>query len=168
MPVRASLPLLATLQGEGAMGDGLTKAAARNIFYGGSLFFLVVFVVLVLQSHWHATTTAISAAPLDEPVIRGKRVWEKHACIGCHTIYGEGAYFAPELGNVFVRYGGKDDPEGAREQLKAWILAQPTGIEGRRQMPKFAFTDQELDDLVRFLEWASKVDTQGWPPNEAG
>ena len=168
MPARASLPVLATLQGEHAMGDGLTKAAARNIFYGGSLFFLVVFVVLVLQSHWHATTTAISAAPLDEPVIRGKRVWEKHACIGCHTIYGEGAYFAPELGNVFVRYGGKDDPEGAREQLKAWILAQPTGIEGRRQMPKFAFTDQELDDLVRFLEWASKVDTQGWPPNEAG
>ena len=29
------------------MGEGLTRAAARNIFYGGSLFFLVVFVALV-------------------------------------------------------------------------------------------------------------------------
>ncbi|MFO1163441.1 MAG: cytochrome c [Reyranellaceae bacterium] len=150
------------------MGDGLTKAAARNIFYGGSLFFLAVFVALVAHSHWYATTTAIASAPLDDAVVRGKRVWEKNACINCHTIYGEGAYFAPEVGNVFVRYGGLDDPEGAREQLKAWILAQPSGIEGRRQMPKFAFTDQELDDLVHFLEWASKVDTQGWPPNEAG
>jgi nitric oxide reductase subunit C len=150
------------------MGEGLTKAAARNIFYGGSLFFLVVFVALVLHSHWYAETTAIAAAPVTEEVARGKRVWEKHACINCHTLYGEGAYFAPEVGNVFVRYGGKDDPEGAREQLKAWILSQPTGIEGRRQMPRFEFTDQELDDLVSFLEWASKVDTQGWPPNEAG
>ncbi|MFO1075687.1 MAG: cytochrome c [Geminicoccaceae bacterium] len=150
------------------MGEGLTKAMARNIFYGGSVFFFLLFTVLVIQSHWYATTTAISGDPLDDAVIRGKRVWEKHACIDCHTIFGEGAYFAPELGNVFVRYGGKDDPEGARESLKAWILSQPTGIEGRRQMPKFDLTDQELDDLVRFLEWASKVDTQGWPPNEAG
>ena len=150
------------------MGEGLTKAAARNIFYGGSLFFFVVFVVLVGHSHWYASTTSISGAPLTDAIISGKRVWEKHACIDCHTIYGEGAYFAPEVGNVWVRYGGKDDPAGAREQLKTWILAQPTGIEGRRQMPKFAFTDQELDDLVSFLEWASMVNTQGWPPNEAG
>ena len=150
------------------MGDGLTKAAARNIFYGGSLFFFVVFAALVAQSHWYAHTTAIAAAPLNDAVIHGKRVWEKHACIDCHSLFGEGAYFAPEVGNVWVRYGGKDDPEGARESIKAWILSQPTGIEGRRQMPKFAFTDQELDDLVSFLEWASKVNTQGWPPNEAG
>jgi nitric oxide reductase subunit C len=150
------------------MGEGLTKAAARNIFYGGSLFFFVVFALLVGHSHWYASTTAISAAPLTDAVINGKRVWEKHACIDCHSIYGEGAYFAPEVGNVWVRYGGKDDPAAAREQLKAWILAQPTGVEGRRQMPKFAFSDQELDDLVSFLEWASTVNTQGWPPNEAG
>ena len=150
------------------MGEGLTKATARNIFYGGSLFFLLVFVALVGHSHWHAVTTAISAAPLTDAVAHGKRVWEKHACIDCHTIYGEGAYFAPELGNVWIRYGGKDDPEGARESLKAWMLSQPSGVEGRRQMPRFEFTDQELDDLVSFLEWASKVDTQGWPPNEAG
>ena len=63
----------------------LTKAAARNIFYGGSLFFFVVFAALVAQSHWYATTTAISAAPLTDAVIHGKRVWEKHACIDCHT-----------------------------------------------------------------------------------
>jgi len=52
--------------------------------------------------------------------------------------------------------------------LKAWILSQPTDIEGRRQMPKFEFTDQELDDLINFFEWTSRINTQGWPPNEAG
>jgi nitric oxide reductase subunit C len=150
------------------MGEGLTKAAARNIFYGGSIFFFLVFAGLVAHSHYYALTSSSDEAGLTDSVKRGKAVWERNACIDCHTILGEGAYFAPELGNVWVRYGGKDDPEGAREALKAWIQSMPTGIEGRRQMPHFNLTDQELDDLASFLEWTSKIDTQGWPPNQAG
>ena len=150
------------------MGEGLTKAAARNIFYGGSIFFFLVFAGLVAQSHYYALTTSSDEAGLTDSVKRGKAVWERNACIDCHSILGEGAYFAPELGNVWVRYGGKDDPQGAREALKAWIQSMPTGIEGRRQMPHFNLTDQELDDLASFLEWTSKIDTQGWPPNQAG
>lgn len=150
------------------MGEGLTKAAARNIFYGGSLFFFLIFAALVAHSHYYASTTSIDVAGLNDAVERGKRVWERNACIDCHTLLGEGAYFAPELGNVWVRYGGRDDPQGAREALKAWIRSMPTGIEGRRQMPHFNLTDQELDDLASFFEWTSKINTQGWPPNEAG
>jgi nitric oxide reductase subunit C len=150
------------------MGEGLTKAAARNIFYGGSIFFFLVFAGLVAHSHYYALTSSSDEAGLTDSVKRGKAVWERTACIDCHTILGEGAYFAPELGNVWVRYGGKDDPEGAREALKAWIQSMPTGIEGRRQMPHFNLTDQELDDLASFLEWTSKINTQGWPPNQAG
>lgn len=150
------------------MSEGLTKTQARNIFYGGSLFFLVVFVGLTAHSHFYALDTSTNHDQLTESVAAGKRVWEKHACINCHTILGEGAYFAPEVGNVFVRYGGIDDPEGAREAIKAWMVSQPSGIEGRRQMPNFNLSDQELDDLVAFLEWVSKINTQNWPPNEAG
>ncbi len=150
------------------MNEGLTKTQARNIFYGGSLFFLVVFVGLTVHSHLYALNTSTNNDQLTESVAAGKRVWEKHSCINCHTILGEGAYFAPEVGNVFVRYGGLDDPEGAREGLRAWMVSQPSGIEGRRQMPNFNLSDQELDDLIAFLEWVSKIDTQNWPPNEAG
>ena len=103
------------------MGEGLTKAAARNIFYGGSIFFFLVFAGLVAHSHYYALTSSSDEAGLTEAVKRGKAVWERNACIDCHTILGEGAYFAPELGNVWVRYGGRDDPEGAREALKAWM-----------------------------------------------
>jgi nitric oxide reductase subunit C len=150
------------------MSDLLTKSAARNIFYGGSLFFFAIFVGLVAHTHIYARTVSTDESKLTEAVANGKHVWEKHACINCHTILGEGAYFAPELGNVWIRYGGDTDPKAAREALKAWILNQPTGIEGRRQMPKFAFTDKELDDLVSFLEWASAIKTNNWPPNKAG
>ena len=150
------------------MSEGLTKSQARNIFYGGSLFFFVVFVGLTAQSHLYALNTSTNNDKLTESVERGKRVWEKHACVNCHTILGEGAYFAPELGNVFIRYGGKDDPEGAKEAIKEWMKAQPTGIEGRRQMPQFNLSEQELSDIAEFLEWVANIKTQNWPPNDAG
>jgi cbb3-type cytochrome oxidase cytochrome c subunit len=31
-------------------------------------------------------------------------------------------------------------------------------------MPKFGITSEEADSLIVFLDWISKVDTNGWPP----
>ena len=150
------------------MSERLTKSAARNIFYGGTIFFLVIFFGLTLHSHNYMLNESTNMDELTPSVVAGKHIWERHSCVNCHTILGEGAYFAPELGNVWVRYGGKEDPEGARDMLKAWMAAQPSGIEGRRQMPQFNLTDQELDELVDFLKGTSEIDTQNGPPNEAG
>ena len=150
------------------IGEWFTKGAARRVFYGGSAFFFAAFAILTAHSHFYAVTESTDTDALDASVEHGKRVWERHACINCHTLLGEGAYFAPELGNVWVRYGGIDDPEGARESIKLWMQTQPTGIEGRRQMPQFNISDDDLDALVDFFEWVSGIDTQGWPPNEAG
>lgn len=149
------------------MSKQLTKSAARNIFYGGTLFFLAIFVVLVAQSHLYALNSP-SNKTLTASIERGKHIWERNSCINCHSILGEGAYFAPELGNVWVRYGGRDDEQGAREGIKAWMAAQPTGIPGRRQMPQFNLSDAELDDLIDFLKWTSEIDAQNWPPTDAG
>jgi nitric oxide reductase subunit C len=149
------------------MAQGFTKAMARNIFYGGSLFFILVFLGLTFDTN-SALPKHDNSANLTETVALGKKLWEKNDCIGCHTLLGEGAYFAPELGNVFFRYGGRDDPEGAKEAIKAWMQAQPSGIEGRRQMPQFNLSEQELNDLADYLEWVSHINTQNWPPNDAG
>jgi nitric oxide reductase subunit C len=150
------------------MAERLTKTGARNVFYGGSIFFFVIFVGLTAHSHYYMRTTSTDESTLTESVARGKHVWEKNSCINGHTLLGEGAYFAPELGNVWKRYGGVEDKQAARDSIKGWMAAQPTGIEGRRQMPQFNLTEQELDDLVDFLEWTSRIKTQNWPPNEAG
>lgn len=150
------------------MAEYLTKSAARNIFYGGSIFFLAVFVALTLHSHYYMANVSTDPASLSASVVRGKEVWEKHSCINCHTLLGEGAYFAPELGNVWVRFGGRENPQAARTALIAWMKAQPTGVPGRRQMPQFNLTEHELNDLVDFLEWTSRINTQGWPPTIHG
>ncbi len=150
------------------MLERLTKGAARNIFYGGSIFFLVVFLALGAHSHFYIVNESAPSETLSADVIAGKRVWEENSCINCHTILGEGAYFAPELGNVWVRYGGDENPESARAALEAWIKSQPTGIPGRRQMPNFDLSDEEIGQVIEFLRWTSEIDAQGWPPNDAG
>ena len=139
--------------------SGFTKQMARNIFYGGTVFFVLLFIALVTHSARDIPQRS-NAAALTPAVERGKLIWETRNCIGCHTLLGEGAYFAPELGNVIPRRGA--------EFVKAWMKAQPTGAPGRRQMPQFHLNDQQLDDLVQFLDWTSKINTEKWPPNIEG
>jgi nitric oxide reductase subunit C len=141
-----------------------TKEMARNIFYGGSLFFILVFLALVFHSEQRIPERSHQEA-MTPSVVRGKIVFEQNDCVGCHTILGEGAYYAPELGNVYQRRGGD---AGGADFIKAWIKAQPTGAPGRRQMPHFNLTDQQLDDLVQFLKWTNQINTENWPPNIEG
>ncbi|NMG42990.1 c-type cytochrome [Aromatoleum toluvorans] len=141
------------------MSGTFTKAMARNIFYGGAVFFFLLLVALSFDT-MSGLPKSDNRANLTESVLRGKHIWETRNCIGCHTLLGEGAYFAPELGNVYPRRGG--------EFIKAWIKSQPTGTPGRRQMPQFNFTEQELDDIVAFLKYTSEINTQKWPPNIEG
>jgi nitric oxide reductase subunit C len=141
------------------MSETFTKAMARNIFYGGAVFFFLLFLALNFDTVQNLPKRD-HRENITDSVIRGKHIWETRDCVGCHTILGEGAYFAPELGNVYKRRGG--------EFIKAWIKAQPTGAPGRRQMPQFNLTDQELDDMVAFLKWTSEINTNNWPPNIEG
>lgn len=150
------------------MREIMTKSMARNVFYGGSLFFILIFLGLSAHSHLYIRNTSTNAETLTPSVVHGKHLWEQHACVNCHTILGEGAYFAPELGNVMARWGVDDDPEAAFDTLKGWMQAMPTGIKGRRQMPFFDLTDEEYRALSDFLLWTGTIDTQDWPPNDAG
>ena len=142
-----------------AKSSGFTKQMARNMFYGGSVFFILVFVGLIFDSERKIPQRS-NAQNLTESVIKGKKLWETRNCIGCHTLLGEGAYFAPELGNVYKRRGP--------DFIKAWIASQPTHTPGRRQMPQFNFTEAQLNDMVEFLKWTSEINTQNWPPNIEG
>ncbi|HRD35322.1 MAG TPA: cytochrome c [Rhodocyclaceae bacterium] len=141
------------------MSGTFTKAMARNVFYGGTVFFFLLFLALTFDSMQGLPKTDNRAA-ITPAVAAGKHVWETRNCLGCHTLLGEGAYYAPELGNVYVRRGP--------EFIKAWMQSMPTNTPGRRQMPQFNLTEKELDDLVEFLKYTSGIDTQNWPPNIEG
>lgn len=141
------------------MREALTKSMARNTFYGGSLFFFLMFLGLTFH-----TTTELPKRDhrenITEQVALGKYIWETNNCAGCHTLLGEGAYFAPELGNVYLRFGK------SKAAIKAFIQSRPKeGIPGRRNMPQFNLNDEELDAITEFLKWTSEINTNNWPPN---
>ena len=144
------------------MSETFTKSMARNIFYGGSVFFFLVFLALTYQ-----TTVDLpgrdNREALTAEVRAGKLLWEENNCIGCHTLLGEGAYFAPELGNVYTRFGN------SKEAIMGFIKSRPVnGIPGRRSMPQFNFDDEELNAIAEFLKYTSEINTANWPPNIQG
>ena len=144
------------------MSEKFTKSMARNIFIGGSLFFFLLFVGLTFDT-MGSLPERDNRQNLTEQVANGKMLWEENNCIGCHTLLGEGAYFAPELGNVYTRFGNN------KEVIKMFIKSRPVdGIPGRRSMPQFNFNDQELDEIAEFLKYASEINTNNWPPNIQG
>jgi len=145
------------------MAEVFTKSMARNIYLGGSTFFLLLFFVLTFDTVNNEIPKSDNHENLTEQVARGKLVWEENNCIGCHTLLGEGAYFAPELGNVYLRFGK------STEAIKGFIKGRPAnGIPGRRSMPQFNLTDEQLNDVAEFLKWTSGINTNNWPPNIQG
>lgn len=145
------------------MRETFTKGMARNIYYGGGIFFLLLLIGLSVDTVVSLPQTD-NSENLTEVVEAGKHVWETNDCIGCHSLLGEGAYFAPELANVYTRFGENT------EAIKAWIKYRPIdGISGRRSMPQFNLTDDELEAVAQFLKYVNGVKTaRNWPPNIQG
>ena len=144
------------------MAQAFTKTMARNIFYGGSVFFVLLFLALSFDTAG-ALPKRDNRDNLTDKVALGKKVWEEHNCIGCHTLLGEGAYFAPELGNVYKRFGNNT------QVITAFIASRPReGVPGRRSMPQFDLSKDELEAVAEFLKYVSEINSANWPPNVQG
>ncbi len=133
----------------------LSKSAARLFFLVGTFATTVAFVALTVDT-LRQVPEQTNEAQLSPAVIRGKELWESNNCMGCHTLFGEGAYYAPDLTQVYERRG----PAFIRQ-----MLTDPEGLyPGQRRMVTYAFTQEEQDDMIAFLEWCSHVDLNGFPP----
>lgn len=136
----------------------MTKASTRRFFFGGTVLFTLVFIGLTIHTH---TTIAerTHADRIDEGVVRGLHVWAGYNCENCHTLLGEGAYFAPDLTEIVAQRG--------RTYLAAF-LANPAAFYSEerdgRLMPTLGLSEQEIADVIDFLEWVDGIDTNGWPP----
>jgi nitric oxide reductase subunit C len=133
----------------------LTKSAARAFFLVGTFVCSAVFIGLTVDSiaQVPARTHEDQISP---EVARGKDLWDTSNCMGCHTLFGEGAYYAPELTKVYERRG----PEFIRAMLRDPEKMYP----GQRKMKNYRMPEKDIDDLVAFFKWAGNVDLNGFPP----
>ncbi len=132
----------------------LSKSAAKAFFLGGTVLLSAIFLGLTWDT-FQQIPGRTNAAALTDSVKRGKHLWEDNNCMGCHTLFGEGAYYAPELTKVFERRG----PVFIAAQLKNPQAMFP----GERNMTNYHFEDAQIADLVAFFEWCGKVDLNGFP-----
>lgn len=136
----------------------VTKAETRRFFFVGTILFTAIFIGLTIHTH---TTIAsrTNADRLDDTVRRGGLVWGRYNCENCHTLMGEGAYYAPDLTKIVSQRG--------RPYLRAF-MAEPSRFyseeEDGRLMPTLGMSEQEIDDVISFLEWVGEIDLNGWPP----
>ena len=118
----------------------------------------LAFLGLTLDSH-RQFDTLTNAQNITPAVAHGKDVWHKYNCINCHTLFGEGAYYAPDLTKITQHRGAAYLQAYMRDPSKFYDENKH-----RRLMPRQNLAEQEITDLIAFLDWVSKVDNQGWPP----
>ncbi|MBK7073237.1 MAG: c-type cytochrome [Myxococcales bacterium] len=133
----------------------LSKSAARAFFLGGTVLCAVAFVGLTVDTLGRIPAQT-HQGEITDAVRRGKDLWDRSNCMGCHTLLGEGAYYAPELTKVFERRG----PVFIRAMLTDPEKMYP----GQRRMWKYDFSERDKDDLIAFFQWIGKMDLNGFPP----
>jgi nitric oxide reductase subunit C len=99
-------------------------------------------------------------------VSKGKLTTQAKNCMNCHTLLGNGSYYAPDLTKAWLdqSWGSKE----AREQGMVDFLMNPQDRLHNalgRKMPNLGITEEEAKATVAFLKWMSSIDTNGFPAN---
>lgn len=101
----------------------------------------------------------------------GKLVIQSRACMDCHTFFGNGAYYGPDLTKswldpawpeIWMPMTGK----ATREEAMAAFLMHPDRYPTwAREMPNLHLSEDEARATVAYLKWMSAIDTNGFPAN---
>ncbi|NOX15698.1 MAG: cytochrome c [Epsilonproteobacteria bacterium] len=101
----------------------------------------------------------------------GKLASQAKNCMDCHTLLGNGAYYAPDLTKAWLDPAwGKNGPmqamtgKNTKEEAMAEFLQHPGKYPTHaRMMPNLGITPKEAIGLVAFLKHMSTIDTNGFP-----
>lgn len=136
----------------------MNKRQTRIFAVASTALAALLFLILTIDSH-RQFPTLTNSQNITEEVVRGQNVWHDYNCINCHTIFGEGAYYAPDLTKITQLRG---------EPYLTAFMKDPSQFydeeRHRRLMPNLGMSDEEISDVIAFMDWVSKVDNQGWPP----
>jgi len=96
----------------------------------------------------------------------GKKIIQGRNCINCHTLLGNGAYYAPDLTKAWLdpNWGNSN----TREAMMVNFLMDPVTNymnDSGRKMPNMNISKDEAKAIIAFLKWMSSIDTNGFPYN---
>ncbi len=122
--------------------------------------FRVFFAVCLLSALGLLIAAAFGsarAAALPPEAADGMRLWSANRCAACHTLYGQGGAYAPDLTHIAAQRGA--------DYLREFFANPGAFHPGQRPMPRFGLTRTETDALVAFLMWiGEQAPATTWPP----
>jgi nitric oxide reductase subunit C len=95
-------------------------------------------------------------------IAKGKLVIQSRACMDCHTFFGNGAYYAPDLTRAWLDPVWQRFPGPKRADRLAKFLMNPLRL-GARPMPDLHIQRDEAEATVAYLKWMSSIDSNGFP-----
>jgi nitric oxide reductase subunit C len=103
----------------------------------------------------------------------GKLTSQAKNCMNCHTLLGNGAYYAPDLTKAWIDPAWSETGpmmamtgKSTKEEAMAEFLMHPSTYPTHaRMMPELGITEDEAKGLVAFLKHMSSIDTNGFPRN---
>ncbi len=98
---------------------------------------------------------------------RGKLVIQSRACMDCHTFFGNGAYYAPDLTRAWLDPIWGEYPGPKRGEAMAAFVMHPFRL-GFHVMPDLQISHEEAQAVVAYLKWMSAVDANGFPAGFGG
>jgi nitric oxide reductase subunit C len=124
----------------------------RIIFATGLLLGLII-LAIALGDSWGNSTE------IPKEVRAGFTVWQNYSCESCHTLYGQGGNYAPDLTHIYTLRG--------ETYIREFIVDPAAFHPNQRVMPRFTITQTEISDLIVMLSWIANESSlgQNWPPN---
>lgn len=111
----------------------------------------------------------VTLAEADALMTTGKLVIQSRNCMNCHTFFGNGAYYGPDLTKSWLDPAWQQiwmpaTGKSTREEAMVEFLMHPDKYPSwQRRMPNLKITEEEARATVAYLKWLSSIDTNGFP-----
>lgn len=129
-------------------GGGLMQGT--RAFFASCLLVSGVLVVIVFGS-------LFSPQSIPDDVADGYALWRDNGCVGCHTLYGQGGAYAPDITHIYGQRGAG--------YLSEFLVNPGAFHPDARVMPRFGLTQSETDQLLAFLAWVDgNEEVTAWSP----
>ncbi len=100
---------------------------------------------------------------------KGKLVIQSRACMDCHTFFGNGAYYGPDLTKAWLDPVWKQmwmpmtQTTTTEDAMVKFLMNPEKYPTWQRKMPNLKLDKEEAEAVAAYLKWVSSVETNGFP-----
>ncbi len=131
-----------------------TKEGMTLVKFYAFVSLLLATMSLFASLVYNSILNAAAAYPIPPDAVQGKLVFQKNACIECHTVFGNGGYLGGDLTKVYDKTGDKE--------LKDYLVQAPI-LTGAKKKRHVGVSEPEAEAIVAYLRYLNTINTLDWP-----